>query len=176
MCDITFLTFLGANGCRMGLFCLLKKKKVNQKADSKMNANQLWNKLYKSMSVSIEGCIELCKNKATLVIQIVIYMCLGFWWWEAAFQAPEVGRRSKCEVKSKSVKRIKRTAYWLLSFTSHLMPTQVVLETAEEKVLWGQWGGGLPPVQVCEGHLSEMDVWQGVCLQTETQESSCLLL
>lgn len=37
---------------------------------------------------------------------------------EAAFQAHEVGRRGKCEGNSKSVK-IKRTAYWLLSFTSH---------------------------------------------------------
>lgn len=38
-------------------------------------------------------------------------------------------------MNSKSVKRIKKkkTAYWLLSFISHLMPTQVILETVHER-------------------------------------------
>lgn len=37
-------------------------------------------------------------------------------------------------MNSKSVKRIKRkTAYWLLSFISYLMPTQVILGTVHER-------------------------------------------
>lgn len=94
--------------------------------------------MHKSTSVSIEGCIKPYKNKIPLVIQIVIYMCLVFQTIGSCILGSWTRKEGQVWRNSKSVKRIKRTAYRPLSFTSHLMPPQVILRTVRERMFSGR--------------------------------------